>query len=1193
MQFLRNKIQNTRKKNVIAFLLCFTWILIVVWVRYGVNIALADGEVKAEDWQSTTNQIYLFFAWLVMWCIGLFGKLFLLFIKLVIWAGSFDTFVDARPVDVGWGVVRDLSNMFFILILLIIAFATILRIESYSYKRLLPSLVIFAVLINFSKTITGLFIDLGQVFMMMFMNAFGDTAESNFLVMVGYGDMMSLDQAKLAKAAQQGGQIPTNVGDLLLGATLALVFLVIASFITLIIAIFLLWRIINLWVLIILSPIAFFCYVIPNGRKYAGKWWQELGTHVATGPVLAFFLWIALVVAGNPSGLPELEGVSKDPIAGNSLAGSLSFSARFITAIGLLVVGMKVAQEFGGVAGNIAGWGSNKLGGMAKIAALGAVPWMAGRPWRVVGGDRLKRMWEGMKRGPSLFERGLFGGRAAAMSGKVGAKHGMIGRIGKFWTGMSGEAIGEMTERDEAALKEKAALRRAGVRAKVYDEKDALEQVKQGQASEKAEEMKKQNLTVPELKANIEATLKKGTLGDNDQVQVMAGLMRLVELDKNMAREKFGGFEKKVLGEKGYKGKEDTAAGRGFARLGVLLNKKAESNITGFKEDTIEPSGYLRLDEKEMREVREKEIGKLAGSSRERQSSAISQLDTEKDAKGNAKDRDVVGAILGTEGLEITNEAIKTRLRKHILNTLSDKAAFGVSDTEEERLKKLFVKYGGEEGELAGLISKKKVENIADGATLEEQLSRLGTLEQTVQGETVSANILEGDPAFTRKVALLNSEKQGDNALLEERVKSAKNAEGIRDILDEVLGIKGSKKELTDGLESAGVTLSEDLKNQLFHIKDKSGLDQFEKDLLQYIEDRYGVEDAKNGLKAAIQVSYDLSDDNKKRMLEEADKQPDMDGLETWYDGQRAILPLPDFNFLTARTARKGKVENLESWDSFVADLMRPTALKQIQDQFIDKTKASGSSFGIAGKTDTEVFQESRLNKDIEDEIALQEAVGKLASETDDEKFYINKATILKYLRAMRQKGNVRARIIDNALGERAKKKYINRSLGKRGFAMALATILGAALGGGIPLAAAGGLITAGAMRAAASEKLTPVDRRNRVKQRENTTIRQLEEQLSTLTKEALTKKALTDKEATEVMKDIVQQVQQTCDTLSTYLYDKNDVQDKAMKNFTAETKDEFKKLDGKQVGDWQSQMSDLKSRLARLKGYTATFTKK
>ena len=67
--------------------------------------------------------------------------------------------------------------MFFVVVLLIIALATILNQEKYSYKTWLPKLILMAVLINFSKMICGLIIDVAQVVMMTFVNAFKDVSK--------------------------------------------------------------------------------------------------------------------------------------------------------------------------------------------------------------------------------------------------------------------------------------------------------------------------------------------------------------------------------------------------------------------------------------------------------------------------------------------------------------------------------------------------------------------------------------------------------------------------------------------------------------------------------------------------------------------------------------------------------------------------------------------------------------------------------------------------------------------------------------------------------------------------------------------------------------------------------------------------------------------------------------------------------
>ncbi|MEK6901501.1 MAG: hypothetical protein AABX37_04105, partial [Nanoarchaeota archaeon] len=56
-------------------------------------------------------------------------------------------------VKTGWPIVRDIANIFFVFILLWIALATIFDVETYSAKKLLPTFIISALLINFSLPI--------------------------------------------------------------------------------------------------------------------------------------------------------------------------------------------------------------------------------------------------------------------------------------------------------------------------------------------------------------------------------------------------------------------------------------------------------------------------------------------------------------------------------------------------------------------------------------------------------------------------------------------------------------------------------------------------------------------------------------------------------------------------------------------------------------------------------------------------------------------------------------------------------------------------------------------------------------------------------------------------------------------------------------------------------------------------------
>jgi len=51
-------------------------------------------------------------------------------------------------VQQGWGIVRDVANLGFVLVIIVIALATILRRQEYGFKKLLPKLIAAAILVN-------------------------------------------------------------------------------------------------------------------------------------------------------------------------------------------------------------------------------------------------------------------------------------------------------------------------------------------------------------------------------------------------------------------------------------------------------------------------------------------------------------------------------------------------------------------------------------------------------------------------------------------------------------------------------------------------------------------------------------------------------------------------------------------------------------------------------------------------------------------------------------------------------------------------------------------------------------------------------------------------------------------------------------------------------------------------------------
>lgn len=73
----------------------------------------------------------------------------------------------------GWTVVRDISNMAFLFVLVYIGFKIILGAETAGTIRLLVGVVVIALLMNFSFTMTRLVIDTGNILAVQFYNAIG------------------------------------------------------------------------------------------------------------------------------------------------------------------------------------------------------------------------------------------------------------------------------------------------------------------------------------------------------------------------------------------------------------------------------------------------------------------------------------------------------------------------------------------------------------------------------------------------------------------------------------------------------------------------------------------------------------------------------------------------------------------------------------------------------------------------------------------------------------------------------------------------------------------------------------------------------------------------------------------------------------------------------------------------------------
>jgi hypothetical protein len=294
-----------------------------------------------------------FFGQLTAWIIGFIAKV-----------AQYNDFGRTQVVNKGWEILRDLANMFFILGFLVIAFATVLKIEKYSYKRLLFPLLLMALLVNFSRTICLLVIDFAQVIMLSFVNAFKDIQSGNLAQLLGIESVITLKAGGVGGQLQQTG---LSGWDLTLAWLLGTVMMFIALVVSSIILVILIMRIIAIWILLVLSPLAFILYIIPGGQRYVSIWQSKFINQVIIGPILAFFLWLAFyaVQQGNiTQGIP-MENFDTSVIRGGGStsieAAKPNVFASFIVGIGLLIGALLATRELGVAGASLAGKGIDWL----------------------------------------------------------------------------------------------------------------------------------------------------------------------------------------------------------------------------------------------------------------------------------------------------------------------------------------------------------------------------------------------------------------------------------------------------------------------------------------------------------------------------------------------------------------------------------------------------------------------------------------------------------------------------------------------------------------------------------------------------------------------------------------------------------------------------------------------------------------
>lgn len=215
-------------------------------------------------------------------------------------------FAQDNGTYVAWNIFRNFANIAFVIIFLVVIFSQLTGygIDNYGIKKILPKLIVSAILINMSYIICQLAIDIA--------NIVGSGVGSIF---TGIGDMVMHDAPSVCDGACNAVTAGSGGGA---GTWIALIAVVVAitavavlaigpqilipvllGIISFVVAIFFLFVILGIRqalavLLVAASPLAFVCYMLPNTKRIFDKWFSSL-----KGLLIAYPVCSAMVYGGD------------------------------------------------------------------------------------------------------------------------------------------------------------------------------------------------------------------------------------------------------------------------------------------------------------------------------------------------------------------------------------------------------------------------------------------------------------------------------------------------------------------------------------------------------------------------------------------------------------------------------------------------------------------------------------------------------------------------------------------------------------------------------------------------------------------------------------------------------------------------------------------------------------------------------
>lgn len=327
------------------------------------------------------------------------------------------TILNSPAVQAGFDATLSIANLGFVLAVIIIAIATILRRQTYGVKQLLWKVVVMAIVVNFGLLIAGTLITFsdgltayfikqaspqGVGFADFIINLTNAFSPQKFIIATPAGteadlttklgnlglDVATLGGSALYRSFFQGSVLnnPVAFMQTILSSVFTIIFSLLILFIFMSLNIMLAVRYVYISILLILLPLAWMSWVFPPLQKHWNEWWNKFIQWVFFPPIVVFFLYLAMFVAFNNGNYTTenvrganagslMAGVAANlgKVSGDLLDAALGSLTTIILAMGGLFAANKMGITLAGasmkVAGDVKGWAIGAAGRATGRAA--------------------------------------------------------------------------------------------------------------------------------------------------------------------------------------------------------------------------------------------------------------------------------------------------------------------------------------------------------------------------------------------------------------------------------------------------------------------------------------------------------------------------------------------------------------------------------------------------------------------------------------------------------------------------------------------------------------------------------------------------------------------------------------------------------------------------------------------------------